>query len=316
MPIPFYPHRSVLLEEVIEAFQTVQLKVFIDGTLGAGGHAEAILEHHPEIELYLGIDQDSNALNIANKRLEKWKQKILLKQGNFSQFDIFLKEIGFSSMDGLLVDLGVSSMQLDQPERGFSFSKDGPLDMRMNPEGKLTAADIVNTWSEHDLGKIFRDYGEEKKWRLAARTIVQARQVKQILTTTDLANLLKPVFAWNPKKGINPLTLIFQALRICVNRELDVLEQLVSKTFDYLKPGGRVAVISFHSLEDRIVKNELRLAASDKWETTGLGSGLFRDKKPVAKLVNRKPICPHEKEIKENPRSRSAKFRIAEKLEG
>jgi 16S rRNA (cytosine1402-N4)-methyltransferase len=310
-----YPHKSVLLDEVIEAFASLKLKVFVDGTLGAGGHAEAILENHPEIEVYLGIDQDSKALAIAAKRLEKWGAKLQLRQGNFSQFDLFLKELNCSFIDGLLVDLGVSSMQLDQAERGFSFSKDGPLDMRMNLDGDLTAADIVNTWSENDLGKIFRDYGEEKKWRMAARVIVQARQEKSFITTTDLVDLLKPIFAWNPKKGINPLTLIFQALRIAVNKELDVLEQLVPKTLTYLKPGGRMAVISFHSLEDRIVKNKLRIAADDKWETTGLGGGLFRDKKPTIELVTRKPISPSDQEIENNPRSRSAKLRIAQKLE-
>ncbi len=308
------PHRSVLLTEVVDAFEPVRLSVFVDGTLGAGGHAEALLQRHPEIDLYLGIDQDPQALALASKRLEPWKDKVCFRQGNFSQFDQFLKELGIVQIQGLLVDLGVSSMQLDQAERGFSFSREGPLDMRMNPHAPLTAADVVNTWSEQELGRVFRDYGEEKKWRLAARAIVQARVEKPFVTTTDLAQLLKPLFAWNPKKGINPLTLIFQALRICVNGELAVLEQLMPKALECLEPGGRVAVISFHSLEDRIVKNQLRLAASDKWETSGLGSGLFRDKDPTVALITKKPICPSEEEIKDNPRSRSAKLRVAEKL--
>jgi 16S rRNA (cytosine1402-N4)-methyltransferase len=313
MTAPF-PHRSVLLDEVLEAFKPIALNVFVDGTLGAGGHAEALLKNHPEIDLYLGIDQDPQALSLAAKRLEPWKDKVQFRQGNFSEFDKFLDELKVASIQGLLVDLGVSSMQLDQAERGFSFSKEGPLDMRMNPLAPLTAADIVNTWSEMDLGRIFRDYGEEKKWRLAARTIVEARQNQWISTTTELANILKPQFAWNPKKGINPLTLIFQALRIAVNGELAVLEALMPKAIDRLASGGRVAVISFHSLEDRIVKNALRQAASDKWDTTGLGGGLFQDKDPVVTLITRKPIAPAEEEIKANPRSRSAKLRVAEKI--
>ncbi|WP_068468989.1 16S rRNA (cytosine(1402)-N(4))-methyltransferase RsmH [Candidatus Protochlamydia phocaeensis] len=308
------PHRSVLLDEVLQAFEATALTVFVDGTLGAGGHAEALLRRHPEIKCYLGIDQDPQALALAGARLEPWKDKIQLRQGNFSQFDQFLKELGLANMQGILVDLGVSSMQLDQAERGFSFSREGPLDMRMNPQGPLTAADIVNTWSEQELGRIFREYGEEKKWRAAAHAIVQARKIKPFQTTVDLAVALRPVLPWNPKKGINPLTLIFQALRICVNGELDVLEQLLPKAIEYLSPKGRLAVISFHSLEDRLVKTQMRLAASDKWDTVGLGSGLFRDKEPTVSLITKKPVVPTEEEVAGNPRSRSAKLRVIEKI--
>lgn len=302
-------HRSVLLNEVVLGFSPCRLSTFVDGTVGAGGHAAAILHAHPEIELYLAIDQDPYALELAEKRLLPWKEKVVFKHGNFSSFKDFLK----SSIDGILVDLGVSSMQLDQPERGFSFSKNGPLDMRMNPNDPLNAAEIVNEWTEHELGRIFREYGEEKRWRNAARAIVEGRKKQPILTTLDLANLLKPALPWNPKKEINPLTLIFQALRIAVNRELEILESFIPDAIEALNPNGRVAVITFHSLEDRIVKNGFRFAASDKWETTGLG-GIFRDKKPTVSLVNKKPICPSEEEVEQNPRSRSAKLRIAERL--
>lgn len=307
-----FPHLSVLLHEVVQAFETCRMNVFIDGTLGAGGHAEAILKAHPEIEVYLGIDQDPKALAIAAERLAPWSHKLVLKHGNFSQFDQFLKELGYAYAQGILVDLGVSSMQLDQPERGFSFSKDGPLDMRMNPHQPLTAAEVVNTWSEQDLGRIFRDYGEEKRWRSAARAIVEARKHNSIQTTADLAAVLRPVLPWNPKKEINPLTLIFQALRICVNRELEVLEVFLSKAVQTLSPEGRLAVISFHSLEDRIVKQQTRLAASDKWDTSGIG-GIFQDKVPEVKLITKKPIIPTEEEVKRNSRSRSAKLRVVEK---
>jgi 16S rRNA (cytosine1402-N4)-methyltransferase len=313
MTAPQFPHLSVLMSEVLQAFEGSPIHLFIDGTLGAGGHAEAILKAHPEIEVYLGIDQDAEALRLAAQRLSPWKEKIQLRHGNFTQLDEWLKELKFPSVDGILVDLGVSSMQFDQAERGFSFSKEGPLDMRMNPDQSLTAAEIVNTWSEQELGRIFREYGEEKKWRLAAHAIVQARKEKSILTTLDLSAVLKPCFPWNPKKNINPLTLIFQALRICVNRELEVLETFLSKALNLLSPNGRLAVISFHSLEDRLVKESMRLAASDKWDTSGIG-GLFRDKKPTVRLVNRKPMIPTEEEIQYNPRSRSAKLRVAEKL--
>lgn len=310
-----FPHHPVLLTEVVQAFESVSLKVMIDGTVGAGGHAQALLESHPEIEHYLGIDQDPQALALAQERLKAWAHKTTFKHGNFRQFDRYLEELKWPRPDGILLDLGVSSMQLDQAERGFSFMREGPLDMRMNPETELNAATIVNTWSEQDLGKIFRDYGEEKHWRLAARVIVQAREQRPLETTKDLTTLLWPVLARYSKKNIHPLTLIFQALRICVNQELEVLEQFLSKAMDCLAPKGRLAIISFHSLEDRLVKTQMRLAASDKWETSGLGGGLFRDKKPTVALMTKKPIEPSEEECQLYPRSRSAKLRVIEKLE-
>lgn len=308
-----YPHLSVLLEEVVGLFHNRHLTYFMDGTLGAGGHAEALFKAHPEIERYIGIDQDPQALKIAMERLSPWKEKLVLKHGNFADFGLLLKEQNFSQLDGIFVDLGVSSMQLDQAQRGFSFSKDGPLDMRMDTTKSMTAADIVNTYSEGELGRIFRDYGEERRWRIAAKAIVEARLHKNIRTTTDLIGILKPVLPWNPKKGINPLTLIFQGLRIHVNQELDLLEKFIPHAIEALAVGARLAVISFHSLEDRIVKQKMRFAASDKWDTVGIG-GMFIDKKPIISLVTRKPIIPTEEEIVQNPRSRSAKLRCVEKL--
>lgn len=309
-----FPHRPVLLDEVVQAFESVQIQVFVDGTLGAGGHAQALLEAHPEIIHYIGIDQDPTALALAAERLKPWESKLSLHHGNFAQFDQFLATLSLPPPNGILFDLGVSSMQLDQAARGFSFMREGPLDMRMNPEAPLTAAEIVNTWSEKDLGRIFRDYGEEKQWRAAARAIVQARSNGPILTTTDLANLLNRVLGRYAKKGINPSTLVFQALRIAVNQELEVLETGLKKAIEYLAPRGRLAVISFHSLEDRIVKNDMRHAASDKWDTVGIG-GLFQDKEPTVQLITRRPIEASEEECESNPRSRSAKLRVIEKLE-
>jgi 16S rRNA (cytosine1402-N4)-methyltransferase len=309
-----FPHDPVLLNDILQAFSPLSLTVVIDGTLGAGGHAEALLKQHPEIQHYLGIDQDPHALSLAMERLKPWDSKVTFKHGNFAQFDDFLRECSFPSPNAILIDLGVSSMQLDQPLRGFSFMHEGPLDMRMNPQLTLTAADIVNTWSEKELGQIFREYGEEKQWRAAARTIVQARQLQPFVTTSDLKRILTPVLARYAKKGIHPVTLIFQALRICVNRELEVLETFLPKALDLLAPKGRLAVISFHSLEDRIVKTHMRLAASDKWETSGL-SGLFRDKEPTVKLITKRPIEAGEDEVLRNPRSRCAKLRVVEKIE-
>lgn len=311
-------HFSVLLSEVLQAFASVSLTVMVDGTLGAGGHAQALLEHHPEIQHYLGIDQDPHALELAQERLKAWENKIHFKRGNFAEFASFLREERLLPPQGILLDLGVSSMQLDEPSRGFSFRYDAPLDMRMDPTGEQTAADIVNTYSEKELGILFRDYGEEKKWHAAARAIIKAREKQAIRTTFELKDILIPVLAPSYRKqNIHPCTLIFQALRICVNRELEVLEQTLAQAIDLLAPGGRLAVISFHSLEDRIVKKEMRLAASDKWETSGLGgSGLFQDKAPLVKLITKKPVEPSEEEVRVNPRSRSAKLRVAEKLIG
>lgn len=306
------PHVSVLFEEVMQAFADKKLTTFVDGTLGAGGHAEGVLERHPELEAFIGIDQDPVALGIAGKRLEKWKTIVRLTPGNFSKMPALLAAQNISKVDGILLDLGVSSMQLDLAEKGFSFMRDGPLDMRMDPNGDLTAADIVNTWEERDIARVIRDYGEEKQWRAAARTIVEARSKQPILTTHALADVLRPIFSWR-KKGVNPLTLVFQGLRICVNSELEVLETILPLAIDMLNPGGRLAVISFHSLEDRLVKNAFRFAASDKFDTSGI-CGVFLDKDPIVEIVTRKPILPTDEEVSLNPRSRSAKLRVVEKL--
>lgn len=308
-----YPHISVLKNEILHYFSGMSIKSFVDGTLGAGGHAEAILQAHPELTLFIGIDQDPTALHIAQERLTPWKEKLKLIQGNFGALEDLLKNQGVGKVDGILLDLGVSSMQFDRAEKGFSFMNEGPLDMRMNPEGDLTAGEIINTWSEQELGRIFREYGEEKKWRYAAKVILEARARKSIRTTTELADILRPIFPSYKKKGVNPLTLIFQALRICVNSELEMLEKALPQAFECLSSGGRLGVISFHSLEDRIVKNFFRFKASDKYDTSGIG-GMFLDKDPEVIILSRKPLTPSEEEIEQNPRSRSAKLRFFEKI--
>lgn len=307
-----YPHLSVLVNQILQSFAYTFIKVFVDGTLGAGGHAEYILNNHPEITHFIGFDQDPSALKIAEERLKPWKSKLQLIHSNFENFDSHLDLLGIAKIDGMMLDLGVSSMQLDQADKGFSFMNDGPLDMRMDPTCRLTAEIIVNEWSEQEIGRVLREYGEEKQWRSAAKAIVNARKEKPISTTGELAAVLRPVLAWKAKKGINPLTLSFQGLRICVNRELEVLEAVLPKAIDRLNSGGRLAVISFHSLEDRIVKNILRFAADDKYDTSGIG-GVFLDKEPTVRLLTRKPLIADDEEIAKNPRSRSAKLRVIEK---
>ncbi|CCB90932.1 Ribosomal RNA small subunit methyltransferase H [Waddlia chondrophila 2032/99] len=303
------PHLSVLLEEVAESFSDVDLKRFVDGTLGAGGHSAEILSAHPEIQRFLGIDQDPDALEIARERLSKWSEKVVFQRGNFSDLKEHLVQNGLEKVDGILLDLGVSSMQFDRPERGFSLQQDGPLDMRMNPEEPLTAAEIVNTWSEAELGDLFKKYGEEKRWRAAARAVAAARPISR---TLELVEVLTSVLG-RPRKGkIHPATLIFQALRLAVNREIERIEEVIPQAIGCLNPGGRLAVISFHSLEDRIVKRQFRYLADDKESTRGVG-GVFISKEPVVNLITRKPIVPGKAEVERNPRSRSSKLRVVEK---
>lgn len=306
------PHLSVLKEEILAAFADCSLQQWIDGTLGAGGHAHALLSAHPEIVRLIAIDQDPDAMAIAQARLQPWQEKIDYRSGNFEAVIGQLSRDGIQ-VDGILLDLGVSSMQLDRPEKGFSFMQEGPLDMRMDPRSSLTAEEIVNSWSEAEIARIIRDYGEEKYWKIAARAIVTARAVQPIRTTKQLADILCSVIWRKQGKNIHPATLTFQALRICVNRELEVIENTIPLCIDLLKPGGRLAVITFHSLEDRIVKNLFRFSADDKYDTSGL-AGVFLDKTPKVKLWSRKAIVPKEQEIALNPRSRSAKLRVVEKI--
>ncbi|MBJ7449398.1 MAG: 16S rRNA (cytosine(1402)-N(4))-methyltransferase RsmH [Parachlamydiales bacterium] len=297
-----YPHQPVLLQEVLEAFSDMDLPVFIDGTVGAGGHSLAMLEAHPEINKFLGFDQDPSSLLIAQERLTLFQDKTLLIHNNFSAIPAVMDEHSIQRIDGMLLDLGVSSMQLDQKERGFSFSKEGPLDMRMNPDQLLTAKEIVNHWPEDKLGMVLREYGEEPFWRKAAKAICSVRYKKPFETTTELAAFLFPLL----KKGkLHPATLAFQGLRIAVNRELDVLKVLLPVAIERLRPGGRIAVISFHSLEDRIVKEAFKEACMVNKRQHIV---------PTSKLLYKKPISASMSEMRKNPRARSAKLRVLEKL--
>lgn len=277
------------MREVLEVFAGKQLRIFFDGTLGAGGHARAILEAHPEIERYIGCDRDPRAHELAGANLAPWREKVEFVRGSYAEQ---VAEVA-GCIDGFLIDIGVSSMQLDERERGFSFMGDAPLDMRMDPESRLTAAEIVNRYSEVELARIIFEYGEERRSRQVAKAIVEARRKKRIQTTGELVEIIKPAAT---KGRLHFATLTFQALRIVVNDELGQLERGLKAAMGKMCSGGRIAVISFHSLEDRIVKNVLR------------------DARDQVKVLTKKPIGPSEEEAKANARSRSSKLRAAEKL--
>lgn len=303
------PHLPVLLNPWLDLLKERQLHIYVDATLGAGGHAKAVLEAHPEIDRFLGVDQDQEAILIAKERLLPWKERVEIIHDNFVNVSDYLQGV---RVDAVLMDLGVSSMQLDRGERGFSFQKMGPLDMRMDQRAPLTAEVIINTWPEAELQRIFRDYGEEREWRASAKIIVQARKQKPIQTTKDLVELLAPFLSRGKKRTHHPLTKVFQAIRICVNSELESLRHAMPQVISHLKPGGLFGVIAFHSLEDRMVKNFFRHEASDKQDTSGL-AGLFLEKEPTVKLVTKKALVASEEEMKKNPRARSARLRVVEK---
>lgn len=288
------PHEPVLLREVLRVFEGVELKVFFEGTVGAGGHAQALLQEHPEIERYLACDRDPKALELAAKVLKPWGKKVESIRGPYADLERYLEERKLKGIDGFLIDIGVSSMQIDERERGFSFLGDAPLDMRMDPDGELTAERIVNETSEVELARILFEYGEERRSRKVAKAIVEARRKRRIRTTGELVAIVKPVAT---RGRLHPATLVFQALRIAVNDELGQLEAGLKAAMKRVQPGGRIAAISFHSLEDRIVKN------------------VFRDAKSEFTVLTKKPIGPTAEEMRSNPRSRSAKLRAVEKRE-
>ncbi|MDE3045958.1 MAG: 16S rRNA (cytosine(1402)-N(4))-methyltransferase RsmH [Verrucomicrobiota bacterium] len=297
-------HIAVLETEVVRAFEGVAIATFFDGTVGAGGHASAILTAHPEIERYLACDRDPRAHLLAKKRLEPWGEKVEFIRGSYSSLEHFLDERKIARIDGFLIDIGVSSMQLDEAERGFSFRFEGPLDMRMDPSGGVTAESIVNSYPEKELEQIFREYGEEWQARKAAQAIVSARKKRPLRTTAELAKLLESVLH---RGKIHPATKVFQALRIVVNDELGELERGLDAAIRRLSNGGRLAVISFHSLEDRIVKHRLK----DQEYRMPKRS---REAVGCLKILTKKPIEASIEESRKNPRSRSAKLRIAEKV--
>jgi len=302
-------HVPALLDEVIAGLQPRRGGYFIDCTVGLGGHATAILERISPTGRLLGIDADPEAIKVSQDKLSDYGEAVTLVNDNFANLEAICERYHFHPVDGILFDLGVSSLQLDTAERGFSFHLDAPLNMRFDPGQGLTASDIVNSFSEQELAKLIERYGEERHSRRIARHIVQNRP---IATTVELARLVEQVLGGKRTK-IHPATRTFMALRIAVNSELQNLEQALNQTPNLLRPGGRLTVISYHSLEDRIVKQFMRYAASSC--ICPPGTVICRcGHVPTLKLISRKVIKPTSLEIESNPRSRSAKLRIAERL--
>ena len=307
-----YTHKPVLLDECIEMLNIRPGGVYVDGTLGRAGHSREIARRLNGGRM-ICIDQDTAAIQAAEERLAPWRDRVTLVHGNFSDLADILRDAGVSGVDGALFDLGVSSPQLDDASRGFSYMQDAPLDMRMDDTATLTAWEVVNAWSQEELRRILYEYGEERYAPAVARAIVRARETSPVETTLELVEIVRsamPPAALREKQ--HPAKRTFQAVRIAVNGELDVLPPMLEAAVDSLNPGGRLAVITFHSLEDRIVKQTLREQAR--------GCTCPREfpvcvcgKKPKIRLVTRKPIVPGAAELSENPRARSAKLRAAEK---
>lgn len=309
-----FSHKSVLLKETIEGLNVRKGKIYLDGTLGGAGHSYEILKKLGGTGLLIGIDQDQEALKAARERLSEFKNVEYFNL-NYIDFEKALDELGIEKIDGVLLDIGVSSYQFDNPERGFSYRFDAPLDMRMDKSLEISAKDIVNTYSEDEITEIIREYGEEKWASRISKFIVQERKNKKIDTTFELVEIIKNAIpAGARRNGPHPAKRTFQALRIEVNKELDVLKNSIDKFVHRLNPGGRIAIITFHSLEDRIVKNSFKYLEKD-CICPPTSPICTCNKKREIKIITRKPITASEEELRENNRSHSAKLRIAEKLE-
>ncbi|HPU63159.1 MAG TPA: 16S rRNA (cytosine(1402)-N(4))-methyltransferase RsmH [Mobilitalea sp.] len=307
-----FEHKPVLLEEVIEYLNIDPAGIYVDGTIGGGGHSFEIASRLTSGRL-VGLDQDEAAIEAATARLAEFKDKVTIVRSNYSNIKAVLEDLRIDKVNGILLDLGVSSHQLDTPERGFSYRENGPLDMRMDKRNTTTAKDIVNTYSETDLYRIIKNYGEEKFAKNIARYIVRAREKKPIETTFELNEIIKEAI---PAKfrvtGGHPSKRTFQAIRIELNRELEVLKETLQDMIDLLLPGGRLAIITFHSLEDRIVKESFKTNENPCTCPPGFPVCVC-GKKPKGKIVTKKPILPSDEEMEFNKRSKSAKLRVFEK---
>ena len=308
-----FHHVSVLLEECLDALAIKSDGIYVDGTLGGAGHSSQIVQRLTTGRL-VGIDRDEIALEAASKRLQPWSDRVTLVHSNFCEIASVLQELNISGVDGILLDLGVSSPQLDDGERGFSYMADAPLDMRMNRRDALSAYDVVNTWPQEELKRILFDYGEERYAPKIAAAICRRREEKPIETTLELVDIIRsamPSAALREKQ--HPAKRSFQAIRIAVNDELGSVEKVMRDAIDCLNPGGRLAVITFHSLEDRIVKSAMS-AASKGCTCPPNFPVCVCGKKPKVSLVSRKPITSTQEELEANPRARSAKLRVCEKI--
>lgn len=301
-------HQPVLFKEIIHALQPSSNGYYVDGTVGAGGHASGILEASAPGGRLLGLDRDISAIQLAEKNLRRFENRVVLIHSSYTEIGQHLKNLGWDEVDGILLDLGLSSMQLDSPGRGFSFLNDGPLDMRFDASEPLTAADLVNSLPEDDLADLIYQYGEEKKSRPIAKAIAAHRPVS---TTRELAEIITGAVGYYQQR-IHPATRTFQALRIAVNHELEALQEGLPAAVDGLKTGGRLAVIAFHSLEDRIVKNFIRDESRDCICPPEIPLCVC-DHQARLKEISRGAVQPSQQEIENNPRARSARLRIAQK---
>jgi 16S rRNA (cytosine1402-N4)-methyltransferase len=308
-----FQHTTVLLKGTVDGLNIKPDGIYVDCTLGGAGHSEYLLSQLSDKGRLYAFDQDETAIRNAKEKLESYGERIVLVPNNFKYLKEELNARGIEKVDGILYDLGVSSPQLDTPERGFSYNHDAPLDMRMDQNAAISAYDVVNTWSFHDLLRIFFQYGEEKFSKQIARKIEAAREIKPIETTFELVELIKDgIPAPARRKGGHPAKRVFQAIRIAVNDELGVFEDSLEQAISLLDKEGRISVITFHSLEDRICKTVFKKASSMPDLPPGLP--VIPDEfKPTMKIITRKPILPSEEELEGNNRSRSAKLRIAEK---
>lgn len=308
-----FKHISVLLNETIDGLNVNPHGIYVDGTLGGGGHSLEICKRLSREGRLVGIDQDKDAIEAASKRLANYNDQVQTVRSNYSEIDTILSDLHIGAVDGIVLDLGVSSYQIDNEDRGFSYMHDSALDMRMDQRVNLTAADIVNGYTEEKLYYMIRDYGEDRYAKLIARKIVEARKEAPIATTVQLSNIIKEAIPKRAQiKGGHPAKKTFQAIRIEVNNELNVLRESLDKMIDCLKPGGRICVITFHSLEDRIVKLKFKENENPCTCPPGLPVCVC-GKKPKGKVITRKPIVPSAEEIENNSRAKSAKLRIFER---
>ena len=309
-----YGHKPVLLDECLEGLAIRPDGIYVDGTLGRAGHSLEIVKRLTTGRL-IALDRDMTAIEAARERLADYRDRVTLVHSNFSQLEQVLRDLDIPLVDGMLFDLGVSSPQLDEAERGFSYMQDAPLDMRMDTSAALTAREVVNTWSEEELRRILFDYGEERYASRIARAIVRRRAERPVETTLELVECIKGAMPpQSLREKQHPAKRSFQAIRIAVNGELDVLPPMLEAAAKCMRPGGRLAVITFHSLEDRIVKQKLRELATGctcppEFPVCVCG------RKPQMILINRKPVTASPEELEKNPRSRSAKLRVAERTE-
>lgn len=309
-----FKHKSVLLYETVDELNIKPDGIYVDGTLGGGGHSYEIAKRLSEGGRLIGIDQDEDAIKAASKRLEPYMDRVTIVRNNYCDMDKVLDELGIDKVDGIMLDLGVSSYQLDAADRGFTYNVDTALDMRMDQRQEITAKDIVNEYSEFDLYRIIRDYGEDRFAKNIAKHIVAARQEKPIETTFELNDIIKAAIPMKVRAtGGHPSKRTYQAIRIELNKELEVLENSIDMMIDRLKPEGRLCIITFHSLEDRIVKtrfrnNENPCTCPPSFPACVCG------KVPKGRVITRKPVVPTDEEINENSRSKSSKLRVFERV--